>query len=266
MTMKWNIITHNIRGLNDPESITKERCFLTNFTPKVDVVLIQEHKLRGKSMKNLGNRLLPGCGSWILEAAPGEKSWINPNAAGKGRVGILLAHKYVRLVKDHGALYEDRVVWVKLEGIEGGNVGIACIYAPNIPTDRRHLWHVMVDALPKDCEWIFGGDFNTRERPQDKSNDCGRNISDLERYTWSELLNAFQVQDAFIHQGGPRFSWNNGQKGKARRLARLDRFYTPEKSKLDIHHKAYFIHGYPVGSDHAPIQLELLFGNQEIRR
>ena len=264
--MKWNMITHNIRGLNDPESISKERCFLTNLTPKVDVVMIQEHKLRGKSLENLGNRLMPGCSSWILEAAPGERSWLNPNAAGKGGVGILLANKYAKLVKEHGALYDDRVVWIKLEGIEGGSIGIACIYAPNIPTDRRHLWHIMVDALPKDCEWIIGGDFNMTERPQDKSNDCGRGISDLERFTWGELLNALQVQDTFIHQGGPRFSWNNGQKGKARRLARLDRFYIPEKSKLEIHHKSYFIHGYPVGSDHAPVQIELHIGNHEVRK
>lgn len=117
----------------------------------------QEHKLRGKALENLGSRLMPGCASWILEAEPRERSWINPNAPGKVGVRILLAHKYARLVMAHGSLYENRVVWIKLEGIEGGSVGLACIYAPNIPTDKRHLWHIMVDGLPKDCEWIFGG-------------------------------------------------------------------------------------------------------------
>ena len=72
-------------------------------------------------------------------------------------MGILLVHKYVKLVMAHGVLYEDKVVWIKLEGIEGRNIGIACIYAPNIPTDRRHLWHIMVDSLPKDCDWILRG-------------------------------------------------------------------------------------------------------------
>lgn len=90
-------------------------------------------------MENLGSRLMPGYASWILEAAPGERSWLNPNAAGKGGVGILLTHKYARLVTGFGALYENRVFWIKIEGIEGGNIGLACIYAPNIPTDRRHL-------------------------------------------------------------------------------------------------------------------------------
>jgi exonuclease III len=264
--MKWNIITHNIRGLNDPESISKERCFINSLTPQVDVVMIQEHKLRGKALENLGSKLMPGCVSWILEAAPGERSWINPNAAGKGGVGILLSHKYAKLVTEHGSLYENRVVWVKLDGIEGGSLGLACIYAPNIPTDRRHLWHIMVESLPKDCEWLFGGDFNMTERPQDKSNDCGRAISDLERFTWNEFLNAFQVKDKFTYQGGPRFSWCNGQKGQARRLARLDRFYSPIQSKLDINHTAYFIHGYMVGSDHSPVQIEVSIGSGEVRK
>ena len=119
--------------------------------------MIQEHKLRGKAMDELGSRLMPGYACWALEAAPGEKSWINPNAAGKGGVGIFLANKYARLVTDHGTLYDNRLVWIKLEGIEGGKIGLACIYAPNIPTERRHLWHLMSDSLPKDCEWIVGG-------------------------------------------------------------------------------------------------------------
>lgn len=88
--------------------------------------------------------------------AMGERSWINPNAAGRGGVGIILANKYAKLVTEHGTLYENRVVWIKLEGIEGCNIGIACVYAPNIPMERRHLWQLMMDFLPKDCKWIIG--------------------------------------------------------------------------------------------------------------
>jgi hypothetical protein len=77
--------------------------------------------------------------SWILEAASGERSWLNPKAARKGGVGIFLANKYVRLVTTTGLLYENRVIWIRLEEIGGGNVGLACVYSPNISTDRRHL-------------------------------------------------------------------------------------------------------------------------------
>lgn len=57
--------------------------------------------------------------------------------------------------------------------------------------------------------------------------DCGRAINDLERFTCKGLLNAFHVHGTFIHQGGLHFSRKNGQKGKARRLTALDRFYIP---------------------------------------
>ena len=104
------------------------------------------------------------------------------------------------------------------------------------------------------------------KRIQDKSKDCSRAISDLERFTWGELLNAFQIQDKFVHQGKPKFSWNNGQYGQARRLARLDRFYTLSQSRLETYHTAYFIHGYSVGSDHSPVQVEISIGNGEVRK
>ena len=139
LVMKLNIITHNIRGLNNPENITKERGFLTTLSSRVNIVMIQEHNLRGRALKNLENRLMPGYTSWILEAAPRERSWLNPSAAGKGGVGILITNKFAKLVTANGSLYDNKVVWVKLEGVEGGNIRLACIYASNILTDRRHL-------------------------------------------------------------------------------------------------------------------------------
>lgn len=61
--MKWNLITHNIRGLNDPDNIAKERSFIKSPAPKIDVVMNQEHKLRGRVLEHLGTRLMPGCAS-----------------------------------------------------------------------------------------------------------------------------------------------------------------------------------------------------------
>lgn len=51
-------------------------------------------------MDNLGNKLMSECASWILEAASGERSWLNSSAADKGGVCILLSNKYARLVMD----------------------------------------------------------------------------------------------------------------------------------------------------------------------
>ena len=103
------------------------------------------------------------------------------------------------------------------------------------------------------------------ERPHDKSHDCGRAISEVERGTWNELLSTFQILDYFSHEEGLRFSWTNGQSGNSRRLARLYRFYTPNQSRLGFHHNAYYIHGYSVGSDHSPVQIEINIGSRDVR-
>lgn len=65
--------------------------------------------------------------SWVLEATLGERSWLNPDAASKGGVGILFAHKYARLVTEHRSLYKDRVVWINMEVIKGGSIGFTCV-------------------------------------------------------------------------------------------------------------------------------------------
>ena len=102
--------------------------------------------------------------------------------------------------------------------------------------------------------------------PEDKSSDCGRAISELERFTWREVLHALQVRDIFTYKGGTVFSWNNGQLDRTRKLARLDRFYTPTYSKVEMRLFSYFIHGHAVGSDHALVQVELHIGQGEVRK
>lgn len=46
----------------------------------------------------------------------------------------------------------------------------------------------------------------------------------------------------------------------------MDRFYILRQSRLGIYHEAYFIHRYPVGSDHSQVQLEILIENGEVRK
>lgn len=184
------------------------------------MLLFQEHKLRGTKLEHLEKRLMPWSTGWILEVEPGHKNWLNPDGAGKRGVGILLSSKYSRLVTPLGSLMNNRVVWTKMDGIEGGSLGIACVCAPNILSHGKGLWQEMADHLPKDCNWILGGDFNMIERPEDKSHDGGCTISDLEKINWNSLLDALQLHDSF--KGGLKFSWDNQQQGIERQLARLD--------------------------------------------
>lgn len=46
----------------------------------------------------------------------------------------------------------------------------------------------------------------------------------------------------------------------------LDRLYTPAYNILELNQKAYFIHGYSVGSDHSSVQVEVSIGSGEVRK
>lgn len=123
----------------------------------------------------------------------------------------------------------------------------------------------MAASLPKDCNWIMGGDFNTTERVEDKSHDYGRGITEVERFSWNALLDALQLHDSFQHQGGIRFSWDNQQVGEERRLARLDRIYTPKNSGEAFSPCSYIISSNSLGLGHAPVKLELNIGSEDRR-
>ena len=59
---------------------------------------------------------------------------------------------------------------------------------------------------------------------------------------------------------------NNRQRGERRMLAKLDRFYTPIHSRLNIQLSSYYIYGYSVGLDHSPVPLEVHNGRSEMRK
>lgn len=119
----------------------------------------------------------------------------------------------------------------------------------------------MLKSLPKDYEWIIGRDFDISERTQGKSKDRGKIISSLQRYSCNDLLDTFQVQDKFAQLRGPRFSWTNDQHRQIRRLGKLNNMYTQQKNMIRIYHKTNFIHGYPVGTNHSPVQIEFFLNN-----
>jgi hypothetical protein len=54
---------------------------------------------------------------------------------------------------------------------------VANIYAPNNAREWCFLWAKMVQKLPNGYKWNFVGDWNMVEQLKDKSNTCGRLIS-----------------------------------------------------------------------------------------
>lgn len=64
--------------------------------------------------------------------------------AGRGGVCALIMDRLVVVVGENGILMENRVWWVILKRQLGGDVGVANIYAPNIPKEWCFLWAKMI--------------------------------------------------------------------------------------------------------------------------
>ena len=117
------------------------------------------------------------------------------NGAGKGGVGILRASQFARLVTLSKSIMNSRVVWIRMERLEGG---IACIYAPNVPSHVSLLWQEMTISLTKGSSWVLGGNFNMTQCPEVKSQDCNQTISDLERFSWNSLIEKYGAKRVVV--------------------------------------------------------------------
>ena len=71
-------ISFNVRGLNKPRKIDMLRYYFQGLQGGIDVILIQEHKVRGDKATNLGRKLFPKGKSWTLEASrlPSDCRWL----------------------------------------------------------------------------------------------------------------------------------------------------------------------------------------------
>jgi exonuclease III len=52
--MKLNLVTHNVQGLNDPQAPYLVKNYYQDGFRDIDILCIQEHKLRGDKLMQLG--------------------------------------------------------------------------------------------------------------------------------------------------------------------------------------------------------------------
>lgn len=148
--MILKIITFNVRGLNELRKIDRLRIYFQTIQGGTDVILIQEHKLRGEKATNLGKHLAPYGRCWTLEAEAGYN--INGReGAGKGGISTIVHNKLAPSVSSHGSIFRNRAFWIRLSGLSGGDLGILNVYAPNDPRIRTALWQELASKLPSDC-------------------------------------------------------------------------------------------------------------------
>ena len=116
-------ITFNVRGLNEPRKIERLKQYFQNLHEGIDVILLQEHKLRGEKAASLGKQLFPNSKCWIQDANIGYN--INGSAGARnGGICTILYGKLASLVSSQRSILRNRAFWIHLSGLPGGDLGI----------------------------------------------------------------------------------------------------------------------------------------------
>jgi hypothetical protein len=119
----FKILSSNVRGLNDPASVPTLKNYLDTIA-SLDVVYIQEHKLRDNAAASLDQRLWPQAQGWCMEASPGYANAQPGPGAGRGGIITLLAPKWALSVAESGAIQDNRGHWFILRGLPRGDLGV----------------------------------------------------------------------------------------------------------------------------------------------
>jgi exonuclease III len=174
--MNLNLISYNVRGLNDQMALDTLHHYLHGIMPKIDILMLQEHKLRNTQALQLGAKLWRGATMWCLDATVGYNNGPLDAGASKGGLATFLAPQRANLVSNHGTVLQNRVHWFVLRGTLGGDTGFLNIYTPNDSQEKCILWEPLILLLPTTCRWVVAGDFNMVETRSDKTNQCGKLI------------------------------------------------------------------------------------------
>lgn len=137
--MILKILTQNVRGLNDSSAVDNLRQYLHR--NPVDLLFIQEHKLRNLGAAELGCRVWKNATTFFTEATPGYTT--DGISAGKGGVASLISPRWAKFVSSSGSMCDGRFHWFIMSNIPGGDLGFINLYAPHIPHPRKVMWETM---------------------------------------------------------------------------------------------------------------------------
>ena len=88
--MNFKILSFNVKGLNNPEALGLFRNYIGSI-PWLDLLCVQEHKLRLLEVENMHRYLWPCTRSWICDASLGYNNTIIDQDAGCGGIAIILS-------------------------------------------------------------------------------------------------------------------------------------------------------------------------------
>jgi hypothetical protein len=91
--MKIRLITQNVQGLNASLAPARVRNFYSSSFKNIEILCLQEHKLRGKKLDELGFKIWRQAHYFGCEASPGYNHQDGVDRAGKGGLCMFISPK-----------------------------------------------------------------------------------------------------------------------------------------------------------------------------
>jgi exonuclease III len=174
--MKLQLLLHIVQGLNADSASQRIRNYILPYLRNLDILCLQEHKLHGRKLDDLGSKIWRQAYFFGCEATIAYNHNQTEEGAGKGGSCMLINPIIQHLIHSRGTIGVNLEQWVRFLGLPNGDVAILNVYIPNIPHERIDLWQALCIILPTNCQWIASRDWNIVEDIRDKSTLGGRII------------------------------------------------------------------------------------------
>jgi hypothetical protein len=113
--------------------------YILGLTPKMDVVSLHDHKFKGEKSTNLSIQLWRDVSCWTIDVSLRYTNHLNEQEAKFGALYIFLTKKWVNVVMKYETILKNKVQWLMLEGLFGGNLSFL-----------KHLfskWHLILNGV-----------------------------------------------------------------------------------------------------------------------
>ncbi|CAM6095494.1 unnamed protein product [Calypogeia fissa] len=220
-----NVCSWNVRGLADPHRFkVLSQWVRRQNTPGLDAICLQELLVSEESAKFKLKQLLPD-NTICMDVA--ENGWVGLAPRLAPRLALVIPLTVT--VLEQGKKGDGHFCWAKFDGHEGP-IFLGAIYAPRDRQKCIALWQWMVEHLPQE-NWIFAGDFNMLELPNDTTG-YSSVIHWSEGRAWKRCSDYFDLVDALlcsVQFEGPIFTRQAIHRNRLDQ-ARLDRVYCSNRA------------------------------------
>jgi exonuclease III len=114
--MKIHLISQNKQGLNAPTAPQRIRNYFSSYMQHIDIICLQEHKLRGAKLTDLGTKVWRQAHFFGCEASVGYRHEEGEVGASRGGVCLFVNPSIKHLVHSQGVIGGNQAQWVRFTG------------------------------------------------------------------------------------------------------------------------------------------------------